>query len=100
MTNQPQPSPSFAALRCRRYRDRKRNGVRIVPIEVSTRVIKALADRGLVSSANPDIATSIKLLLTVFAVGIASVNKAQLAAVAKAAGVAAPTQHASPTPPV
>ena len=84
----------------RRYRARKQAGTRVVSVEVTDRVVRALTDRGLISTANPDIGFSIRLLLTMFAAGIASVNEAQLAAITQAVGIAPQAGAALRSPPV
>ena len=96
MTNQ--PSPSFEAIRNRRYRARQQKGLRVVPVEVSAEHIRALTANGLINSTNPNPGFGIKLLLTLFTKGMVTIDNAKFAAIAQTAGIAAPAQHASPPP--
>ncbi len=44
--------PTFAARRQRRFRERRRRGVFVVPVEVSSEMAQALVDQGDVDEAN------------------------------------------------
>ena len=48
----PDAAPSPAAERQRRFRERRRRGVFVVPVEVTCEMIQALVDRGDVDEAN------------------------------------------------
>ncbi len=49
----PDASPSLAAERQRRLRERRRRGAFLVPVEVTCEMLQALADQGDVDEANP-----------------------------------------------
>ena len=95
-----QPPPSFAALRSRRYRQRRRSGTRVVSVEITDNTIRALTDKGIISADDPDIALGIKVITVMVAADIATIDAGQLSAIMKAVGVAPQAGRALRSPPV
>ena len=66
------------AIRCRRYRARQRDGIQIVPVEVSDGYLDALIESGLHKEADrrdrDKIAATIDFLLDAYAVGAVKID--------------------------
>ena len=78
-------SASQTAERSQRYRDRRRNGVRVVQIEIDERDIFALANAGFITNDpslnNEDIAFALEWIVELLAVGGIEIDKDQAVAV-------------------